>query len=65
MVCGQLRSRVGRGSLMIDCSHGNSEKDFRRQPAVATSVAEQVAAGSWSVFGVMLESHLVEGRRQR
>jgi 3-deoxy-7-phosphoheptulonate synthase len=63
-VCGQLRSRVGRDSLMVDCSHGNSEKDFRRQPAVAMSVAEQVASGSWSVFGVMLESHLVEGRQE-
>jgi 3-deoxy-7-phosphoheptulonate synthase len=49
--------------VMIDCSHGNSEKDHRRQAAVAASVSEQVAAGSWGIFGVMLESHLVEGRQ--
>jgi 3-deoxy-7-phosphoheptulonate synthase len=48
---------------MIDCSHGNSEKDHRRQAVVAASIAEQVAAGSKHIFGVMLESHLVEGRQ--
>ncbi len=48
---------------MIDCSHGNSEKDHRRQGAVAASIAEQVSEGSWSIFGAMLESHLVEGRQ--
>ena len=48
---------------MIDCSHGNSEKDHRRQKEVAASVSEQVASGSWQVFGAMLESHLVEGRQ--
>ncbi len=49
--------------LMIDCSHGNSEKDHNRQPAVAAAVAAQLAAGSDNIFGVMLESHLVEGRQ--
>jgi 3-deoxy-7-phosphoheptulonate synthase len=48
---------------MIDCSHGNSNKDHHRQAQVAACVAGQVAAGSWQVFGVMLESHLVEGRQ--
>ena len=48
---------------MIDCSHGNSHKDHRRQADVAASIAEQVAAGSWQIFGAMLESHLVEGRQ--
>ena len=48
---------------MIDCSHGNSEKDHLRQGAVAADVAQQVAGGSWQIFGVMLESHLVEGRQ--
>ena len=48
---------------MIDCSHGNSSKDHRRQAEVAASVAEQVAGGSRHIFGVMLESHLVEGRQ--
>ena len=49
---------------MIDTSHGNSGKDFRRQPMVATAIAEQVAAGAPGIIGVMLESFLVEGRQE-
>jgi len=49
--------------VMIDCSHGNSQKDYRRQPLVARDVAEQIAGGSNTLCGVMLESHLVEGRQ--
>ncbi len=52
------------GRLMIDCSHGNSGKDHRRQRDVVTSVAAQRAAGGSSIMGVMLESHLVEGRQE-
>jgi 3-deoxy-7-phosphoheptulonate synthase len=50
--------------LMVDASHGNSGKDHRRQPVVATSIAEQVAAGEDGLTGVMLESFLVEGSQQ-
>jgi 3-deoxy-7-phosphoheptulonate synthase len=49
--------------LMIDLSHGNSSKDHRRQPAVARDVAGQVAHGDAAIFGVMMESFLVEGRQ--
>lgn len=49
--------------LVIDCSHGNSSKDHRRQPLVAADIAAQVAAGSHVIAGVMVESHLVEGRQ--
>jgi len=49
--------------LVIDCSHGNSAKDYRRQPEVAARVAEQIAGGSRAICGVMLESHLVEGKQ--
>jgi 3-deoxy-7-phosphoheptulonate synthase len=49
--------------IMIDVSHGNSEKDWRRQPLVARDVAEQLAQGEASVFGIMVESFLVEGRQ--
>ncbi|CAG1002195.1 3-deoxy-7-phosphoheptulonate synthase [Myxococcaceae bacterium] len=49
--------------VMIDCSHGNSAKDHRRQPEVVEAVAEQLAAGSRSICGVMLESFLVDGRQ--
>jgi 3-deoxy-7-phosphoheptulonate synthase len=58
-----MRKAGLRPALMIDCSHGNSRKDFRRQPEVARAVAAQVGAGSRDVIGVMLESHLVEGRQ--
>jgi len=45
--------------LMIDASHGNSGKDYRRQPAVVRDVAAQVAAGERSVAGMMMEIFLV------
>jgi 3-deoxy-7-phosphoheptulonate synthase len=62
-VCTRLKARGLRETVMIDCSHGNSQKDHRKQAAVAASIAEQVCAGSWHVMGAMLESHLVEGRQ--
>lgn len=49
--------------VMIDTSHGNSEKDYRRQPQVAHAVAAQVAAGEAGIIGVMMESFLVDGRQ--
>jgi 3-deoxy-7-phosphoheptulonate synthase len=58
-------TKVGLPSrLMVDCSHGNSNKDYRRQAEVAERVAEQVQAGSQHVMGVMLESHLVAGNQK-
>ncbi|HYF38021.1 MAG TPA: 3-deoxy-7-phosphoheptulonate synthase [Prosthecobacter sp.] len=62
-VVDQLQARGLPGSVMVDCSHGNSLKDYRKQPAVAAAVAEQIAAGSKAITGVMIESHLVEGRQ--
>ena len=62
-VCTRLKARGLPETVMIDCSHGNSQKDHRKQVAVAASIAEQVCAGSWRVMGAMLESHLVEGRQ--
>jgi 3-deoxy-7-phosphoheptulonate synthase len=50
-------------SIMIDCSHGNSNKDHRNQPAVAANVGSQIRSGNRAITGVMLESHLVEGRQ--
>ena len=47
--------------LMVDCSHGNSSKDPRRQPLVAADLAAQLQSGSRRVMGVMLESFLVAG----
>jgi len=50
--------------LMVDTSHGNSDKDYRRQPLAAHDLAEQVAHGEAAIFGVMMESFLVEGRQE-
>ena len=49
--------------VMVDFSHANSRKDYKRQMEVATDVASQMAAGDNHIFGVMVESHLVEGRQ--
>jgi len=49
--------------LVVDCSHGNSNKDFTRQTEVAHVLAEQIGAGQTGIAGVMLESHLVSGRQ--
>lgn len=63
--CGLLGA-CGLGErVMVDCSHGNSAKDFTKQGAVAHDVACQVSGGSSRVFGVMIESNLVEGRQDK
>ncbi|MBA3886474.1 MAG: 3-deoxy-7-phosphoheptulonate synthase [Acidobacteria bacterium] len=62
-VCTRLAALGLRNAVLVDCSHGNSNKDYRRQADVAASIAGQVASGSWQIFGAMLESHLVEGRQ--
>ena len=49
---------------MVDASHGNSNKDHRRQPDVAHALGEQVKSGSQALFGIMMESFLVEGRQE-
>ena len=49
--------------VMVDCSHGNSSKDFARQPLVAHDLAEQIASGQQAIHGVMIEGHLVGGRQ--
>lgn len=50
-------------TLMIDCSHGNSNKDYRRQPLVVDSLIEQIKQGNKSIIGVMIESNLNEGNQ--
>ena len=62
-LAGSLAKAGVHRRVMVDCSHGNSRKDYRRQSAVAREVGDQLAAGSSDIFGVMLESHLVEGRQ--
>jgi 3-deoxy-7-phosphoheptulonate synthase len=50
--------------VMVDASHGNSSKDYARQPAVCESLAGQVGGGERGIVGVMLESFLVAGRQE-
>ena len=49
--------------LIVDCSHGNSNKDYTRQTTVAKDLADQISAGQQGIAGVMLESNLVAGRQ--
>ena len=49
---------------MIDCSHANSSKDYKRQAESCRNVAGQLAAGELRIIGVMLESNLVEGAQK-
>ena len=49
--------------LIVDCSHGNSQKDYKKQKPVAEDLATQIANGQKGIVGIMLESHLVEGRQ--
>ena len=51
--------------LMVDASHGNSEKDHRRQAVVADALADQIASGEQGIVGVMLESFIQAGQARR
>ncbi len=51
--------------LMVDFSHANSNKDYTRQMVVAEDVAQQLRNGENNIMGVMVESHLVEGRQDK
>ncbi|CAD0084205.1 unnamed protein product [Aureobasidium vineae] len=50
--------------LMVDCSHGNSEKNHKNQPKVAHELATQIAAGEDAIMSVMIESHINEGNQK-
>lgn len=51
-------------NVLVDCSHGNSKKDYHLQPKVFDKVVEQMAAGNREIIGVMLESNLKEGSQK-
>ncbi|HSQ71513.1 MAG TPA: 3-deoxy-7-phosphoheptulonate synthase [Rubrivivax sp.] len=61
--CAALRTAGLREQVMIDVSHANSEKQHRRQIEIATEIAGRIAAGDRRISGVMIESHLEEGRQ--
>ena len=63
----EVASALGKAGLpnrvMVDCSHGNSGRDFTRQPEVAADLASQIAAGNRGIIGLMIESFLEDGRQ--
>nr|WP_145545363.1 3-deoxy-7-phosphoheptulonate synthase [Variovorax boronicumulans] len=61
--CAVLKKAGLREQLMVDCSHANSSKQHARQIVVAEDVARRVAAGERRITGLMIESHLEEGRQ--
>ena len=61
--CALLKSAGLREQVMIDVSHANSSKQHQRQITVAADVAAQIAAGDARITGMMIESHLEEGRQ--
>ncbi|UIP29672.1 3-deoxy-7-phosphoheptulonate synthase AroG [Photobacterium sp. TLY01] len=63
VVVEQLANAGHRQKVMIDFSHANSLKQYKRQILVAEDVGQQIASGNKAIFGVMIESHLVEGRQ--
>ena len=62
--CKDLEAAKLPATLMVDCSHANSSKQHERQIDVARDIADQIAAGGRSVFGVMVESHLKAGAQK-
>jgi len=63
--CRLLHSAGLNEKIMIDVSHANSSKDHLKQIAVTQAVCEQISQGSKALMGVMIESHLNEGRQQQ
>jgi len=62
--CRELEAAKLPPTLMVDCSHANSSKQHERQVDVAKDIAGQIASGSRNIFGVMVESHLVDGAQK-
>ena len=62
--CETALSQAGLPSnIMVDCSHANSSKDYNVQPLVTRDISNQILKGNKSIVGLMLESHLHEGRQ--
>ena len=55
------KAKILHKGVMVDCSHGNSMKNHKNQPKVATDIAGQIANGERLIRGVMIESNLNEG----
>jgi 3-deoxy-7-phosphoheptulonate synthase len=62
--CADLAKAKLPQTLMVDCSHANSSKQHEKQLDVAKDIAGQITGGSTSIFGVMVESHLLAGAQK-
>jgi 3-deoxy-7-phosphoheptulonate synthase len=60
----QLNKNGLLSTIMVDCSHGNSSKDYKKQSAVLECVVDQLLAGNSSISGVMIESNLEAGSQK-
>jgi hypothetical protein len=63
-VVAHMHTKNVKPRIMVDCSHGNSQKKHENQPLVAAEVGRQVAKGSLDIFGLMIESHLNAGNQK-
>ena len=59
-----LREADVNESIMIDASHGNSQKKFKQQIPVIENISEQIKLGDKNIKGIMIESHLNEGNQK-
>ena len=59
----ELNTASLSNNIMVDCSHGNSNKQYELQPLVANDVTQQIIEGNQSIIGIMLESHLNRGNQ--
>lgn len=60
----QLAQKGIKTKIVVDCSHGNSAKNFRNQPLVLNSLLEQIKSGTTLICGIMVESNIVEGNQK-
>ena len=60
----ELKNANMTSKVMVDCSHGNSNKDYRKQSNVLDSVITQIKHGSQNIMGVMIESHIQAGNQK-
>ena len=63
-ISSELQENDLPNKVLIDCSHGNSNKDYRKQSDVLENVANQLSNNEKNILGVMLESHLKEGNQK-
>ncbi len=58
-----LRNNNLPESIVVDCSHGNSSMDYKKQGMVVEDIGRQISSGNKSIVGIMLESHLFSGNQ--